>query len=358
MEGNASPARPENAFISPDAVVNYKLSFFTREGPIKTKSIVIISVIGLAAIIGAHYHWFRSSEVSLGVEYVTSPSLDLLDTPAVVHKVTQVLKYGDRLEILKKGESWAKVRTGSGNEGWVITNELIPANVYERGQKLVQELKGMQAQAAGHIVLAANIHLEPLRGAPALGMLMQGQDVVVFDRRIVGRGAAGSETQRTTPPSAAGDAWYLVQSGSRAGWVLGRLVTLEIPQGISQYADEYNVVAWFVLNTVLDGNSSIPQYLVADREGTVDFDFTHIRVFTWSVRSHHYVTSFVKSGLSGNFPIQVEHVDNVPYFRLRLVDRKGNKFQNVYGLFDTVVRPVGTVEGWESNAMPRRQGRR
>lgn len=333
------------------------MSFFTWEEPIKTKSIAIISVIALATIIGTYFHWFRSSGAPLETEYVTSPSLDLLDSPAVVHNVIQVLKDGDRLEVLLKGENWVKVRTADGNEGWVTTRELVPSNVYERGQKLVKDLKGRQVQAAGHTVLAANIHLEPLRGAPELGMLMQGQNLEVYDRRIVAKGPAGSESKNTTSSAPHGDAWYLVQAGSRAGWVLGRLITLDIPQGISQYADEYNIVAWFVLNTVQDGNSSVPQYLAADREGSVDFDFTHIRVFTWSVRRHRYVTSFVKSGLSGNFPIQVEHLSNVPYFRLRLVDRKGNRFQSVYGLFDTVVRPVGTVEGWESNAMPVQRAR-
>jgi hypothetical protein len=286
------------------------------------------------------------------VEYVTSPSLDLLDTPAVVHKVLAVLKYGDRVEILKKQGSWAKVRAGNGNEGWVITKVLIQAQIFENGQKLLQGLRSKQVQATGHTVLAANIHLEANREAPTLGMLTQGQSVNVFDRRMVARGAPGGGPKQAGSAAPAADAWYLVQSDKRAGWLLGRLITLDIPDAISQYAANYNTVAWFVLNTVQDGNDSVPQYLVADREGTVEFDFSHIRVFTWSVRAHHYVTSFVKSGLRGSFPIQVEHINNVPYFRLRLLDRNGKKVQSVYGLFNTIVRPVGIVDGWESNAMP------
>jgi hypothetical protein len=354
----AGRAYPENAFISPDAVVNYKLSFIAGEGSIRTKSIVIISVIALAVITGAYFRWFRVSKAPLEVEYVTSPSLDVLDTPAIVHKVLEVQKYGDRLEVLKRVGNWAKVRTGSGSEGWVITKELVPSSVYEGGRKLLQELKGRQAQAAGHTILAANLHLEPHRGAPDLGMLMQGDNLEIFDRRLETKTPAGSETKKTTPSAPAGDVWYLVHADSRAGWVLGRMVTLDIPESISQYAANYNMVAWFVLNTVRDGDTSVPQYLAADREGSVEFDFTRIRVFTWSVRSHHYVTSFVKSGLSGNFPIRVEHANDVPYFRLRLVDRKGNKFQSVYGLFNTIVRTMGIVEGWESTAMPGRQGKR
>jgi hypothetical protein len=282
----------------------------------------------------------------------------MLDTPAVVHKVIEVLQYGDRVDILKEHGNWASVRAGSGKEGWVIAKELVPAKVYKGGQKLLQELKGMQAQAAGHTVLAANLHLVPHRDAPDLGMLMQGQTLEVFDRRMVARNPAGSGTKPAASTASVSDVWYLVHAGSRAGWVLGRLITLDIPQEISQYAANYNMVAWFVLNKVPDGDTSMPQYLAADREGTVEFDFTHVRVFTWSVRAHHYVTSFVRGGLRGNFPIRVEHIHNVPYFRLRLVDRKGNKFQRIYGLFHTIVRPVGTVQGWESKAMPGRAQRR
>ena len=287
------------------------------------------------------------------MEYVTSPSLDVLNTPAVVHRVLEILKYGDRVEILKREGNWARVRTGSKNEGWMITKELVPAKTYEGGQSLLHELRGRRAQAEGHTILAANIHLEPGRDAPDLGMLTQGQTLKVFDRRMVERKAGGSNTSR-----AAADAFYLIEAGPRAGWVLGRLITLDIPQAISQYTASYNMVAWFVLNTVPDGDASVPQYLVADREGSVEFDFTHVRVFTWSVRAHHYVTAFVRGGLRGNFPIQVEESKGVPYFRLRLVNRKGEKFQSVYGLFHTIVRPMGTVEGWDSKAMPGRRGRR
>lgn len=332
----------------------------TGEGTIRTKFAIIISISALVIIIGFYFLWFRGSGsgVLKETEYVTSPSLDLLDTPAVVHKVLEVLKSGDKVEVLNKEATWAKVRTASGNEGWLISKELIPSKVYESGQQLLKGLSGRQVQAMGHAVLAANIHLEPDRNAPELGMLAQGQNLEVFDRRMVARNGADNGSKQGASAAPVRDAWYLVQSGSRAGWVLGRLITLDIPNAISQYAADYNTVAWFVLNSVRDGNDNVPQYLVADREGTVEYDFTHVRVFTWSTRAHHYVTSFVKSGLKGSFPVRVEQIDNVPYFRLRLVGPKGYKFQGVYGLFDTIVRPVGTVEGWESNAMPERRGRK
>jgi hypothetical protein len=107
-----------------------------------------------------------------------------------------------------------------------------------------------------------------------------------------------------------------------------------------------------VLNTRPDEDRQVPQYLAAERVGNQDVDFTRIRVFTWWVKNHRYVTAYVESGLQGYFPIRVAQTGNVPYFRLRLVDKNATKIQKVYGLFDTITRPLGMVEGWESNAMP------
>ena len=286
-----------------------------------------------------------------------SPSLDVLDSRAQVHRVIGVLKAGDRVEVLRHSGEWVMVQLGTGRQGWVLAKELIDSSIYEKGQAILKQLSSEQVQAVGHAAGVVNVHTEPSREAPVLSMLTQGENLEIFDRRLVARTTPGSQAGQPAPAAPVRDAWYLIRSGSRAGWLLGRLVSLDIPPAISQYAENYNMVAWFVLNTVTDGDQQVPQYLVADRVGTQEFDFTHIRVFTWWVKQHRYVTAYVESNLKGYFPIRVEHIDNVPYFRLRLVDDKGEKFQKVYRLSNTIVRPVGTVQGWESNAMPQ-PGRR
>jgi hypothetical protein len=317
-------------------------------------------VIVLALGAAAYYHWGRKSKSHPGIQvkYVISPSLDVLDSRAQVHRVINVLKAGDRVDVLSEAGDWARIRVSVGNEGWVLAKELIDSSTYEKGQALLKQLSNEQAQAVGHAGGAVNVHTEPAREAPVLAMLTQGEKLEVFDRRMVERTGSSSQASQPTPSAPVLEAWYLIRSGSCAGWLLGRLVSLDIPPAISQYAENYNMVAWFVLNTVMDGNQKIPQYLAADRVGTQEFDFTHIRVFTWWAKQHHYVTSYVESNLKGSFPIRVEHIDNVPYFRLCLVDNKGNKFQKVYRLSDTIVRPVGTVEGWQGDAMPERSRRR
>ena len=246
--------------------------------------------------------------------------------------------------------------------GWVENKDLLDSQTYEGGQKLLRDLAETPAQAEGHTSGIVNLRLEPSRDAAQLAQLPENLKVQVFGRRLVDRPAPDGQ------PSAAKvrDAWYLIRADARAGWVMGRFVALDIPEKLAPYAQGSNLVAWVVLKTVDDEGQPVPEYLTADRMGTQEADFSHIRVFTWWVKDHKYVTAYVESGLNGYFPIRVAEVNGVPYFRLRLMDDQGQKYQKVYGLFDTITRTVGTVPGWESDAMPappeshhhRRSGRR
>jgi hypothetical protein len=301
----------------------------------------------------AYYHFvYRASRAApLEVAYVLPESLGVVDSPAQIRVGVAVLKQGDRVEVLERTKNWARVRMADGRAGWVEATDLLDATSFEKGQQLVKKLARAQPQAAGHTVGAANLRLEPARDAPQLVQLPANQSVELFGRRLVER---PPQPGAPAPSEPVRDAWYLVRAESKAGWVLGRLVTLDVPEAIGMYAQSINLVGWIVLNTVDDNGRPVPQYLVADRQGTGEFDFNHIRVFTWWTKKQDYVTAYVESNLNGYFPIRATRVDGVPHFRLRLVDRYGRKVQKVYAMFDTIVRPVGTVEGWESDAMPAR----
>ena len=290
--------------------------------------------------------------------YVLPSSLEVVDAPAAIRLAVESVKAGDQVQVLLHTRNWVKVKLADGRTGWVESKDLLDSQTYETAQKLLKDLENLPVQAEGHTPDSVNLRFGPSRDSTPLAQLPKNQKVDVFGRKIVER--PSQLDQPSSPPVK--EAWYLVRAGARAGWVLGRFVSLDIPEPISAYAQSSNMVAWLVLNTVVDEDRQVPQYLVADRAGNQDVDFTHIRVFTWWVKNHRYVTSYVESGLQGYFPIRVVQTGNVPYFRLRLVDKDANKIQKVYGLFDTITRPLGIVEGWESDAMPTqspsRRGRR
>lgn len=301
------------------------------------------------------------------VAYILPTTVNIVDSRAEIHSVVGRLKNGDRVEVLSREGDWARVRLASGAEGWTEAQDLMDPATYEGGQRLLKDLQGIPVQASGHTSFEVNLRLGPSREAPRLDRLTQNQGVEIFGRRLVPRAAgafekggeeptaAGSSATSSTPPVL--DAWYLVRADSRAGWVYGRLIALDIPDAIAGYAHSINLVAWLVLDHVEDNGREVPQYLVADRIGTQDVDFNHIRVFTWWAAKGRYATAYVESNLSGYFPIRVVHEDGKPYFRLRLEDKQGRKFQKVYRMNGTIVRPVGTVDGWSSDAIPEAAGR-
>lgn len=277
-----------------------------------------------------------------------SDSAEVVDTPAEVRLAVGSVKSGERVEVLQRTEDWVRIMYGGGRTGWVVSKDLLDSASYEGGQKLWKELGELPAQAAGHTNGEVNLRVGPSRDATELAQLPQGQKLEVFGRRMVGR--PPPPDQPSAPPVQ--EAWYLVRVGSRAGWVLGRFVELDIPAAVSAFAQSMNIVAWLTLNTVNDEGRQVPQYLIADRMGSHEIDFNHIRVLTWWPKHHEYVTAYVESGLTGYFPIRVKELGGIPYFRLRLIDSQGRKVQKVYGLFDTITRSVGTVDGWESDSQP------
>ena len=290
--------------------------------------------------------------------YVLPRSLDVVDTPAEVRSVIAHLKAGERVEVMARTAHWSKLRIAGNESGWVETKYLLDAATYRRGEVLLKALQESVPQAAGHTLAATNLHLEASRDSVTLGELAENRPLEIFARRLVDRPASASSSGASGAAHPR-DVWYLVRAKPQAGWVLGRFVDLDVPPGIAPYAQGINMVAWLVLKTVPDAGKNVPEYLVADRVGAESVDFNHVRVFTWWVKNHKYVTAFVESGLAGYFPISARQMTDAryyaqpsPYFRLRLLDTDGHRYQRVYGLFDTIVRPVGTVEGWDSDAMP------
>jgi hypothetical protein len=131
------------------------------------------------------------------------------------------------------------------------------------------------------------------------------------------------------------------------GWVLARMVDMDVPLEIAQYAEGQRTVAFFVLNQVADGDKKVPQYLVAlsEPKDGLPFDFNQIRVFTWNVKHHRYETAYREHNLNGVLPVTVsqENFDKegmLPVFILRVKDDNGNITERKYKMNSPIVRRV------------------
>ena len=313
-------------------------------------------------VAGFAYYQFvyvPAHRVPLEAAYVLPPIATVVDTPAEIRLDVETVNRGDKVGVLQRTRNWAHVRLSDGKTGWIELKDLLDSETYDRGQQLTRQVDTDPAQARGHVSNEVNVHLEPSRQSAQLTVLHPNEKIDIFGRRLVERPVDSTDNPASTEGSEgtkeAGtvrDAWYLIRSGSHAGWVLGRFVDLDVPPEIAPYAQGINTVAWLVLKKVDDNGRKVPEFLVADRIGTQEFDFTHIRVFTWWIKKQIYATAYVESNVDGFFPIHTALAGDIPYFRLRVLDEQGRKIQKVYGMFDTIVRPLGYVDGWTSDAMP------
>jgi len=151
-----------------------------------------------------------------------------------------------------------------------------------------------------------------------------------------------------TPVAPSMEDWWLIRDeAGHVGWVLGRMLDVDVPLEIAQYAEGQRLVASFVLDRVTDGDKQVPQYLVlfTENKDGMPFDYNQVRVFTWNVRKHRYETAYREHNLNGVLPLTVSHETfdkegDLPVFTVRVKDDAGNVTERKYKLNTPIVRRV------------------
>ena len=293
------------------------------------------------------------------IAYVSAPQVVLRDRVAAVYTKAGVAKNGDRVQILERERRFARVRTADGAEGWMEQRYLVAQQVYDKFQQLAQQCENAAVQATGTTRNDTNLHLDPGRDTEHLYQLNQGSKVSILKRGMAERSlpgeavrpAAESKNQPARPVAPVmpvmEDWWLIRDQQGHLGWVLARMVDLDVPLEIAQYAEGQRIVAFFVLNQVSDGDKQVPQYLVlfTEPKDGMDFDYNQLRVFTWNVRKHRYETAYREHGLNGVLPAAVSQQSfdkegTLPVFVLKVKDDSGNVSERKYKLNTPIVRRV------------------
>lgn len=299
----------------------------------------------------------------LEIAYVSGVQAILRDHVAAVYEKAGVVKNGERVEVLDHDRRFVKVRTASGAMGWVEQRYLVGQDVYDRIQKLTADNQNDPVQAQGTTRNDTNLHVEPGRDAEHLYQISSGEKLALLRRGTAEKpgAVAPSRTTRSDAPSgkkneqdkkpvavsAVMEDWWLVRdSHERVGWVLARMVDLDVPLDVAQYAEGQRIVAYFVLDQVQDGDKKVPQYLtvLTEPKDGLPFDFNQIRVFTWNVRRHRYETAY-RERMDGVLPVIVaqENFDKeglLPTFVIRVQDDDGKVTERKYKLNTPIVRRV------------------
>jgi SH3-like domain-containing protein len=296
----------------------------------------------------------------LEVAYVSAPQASLRDQVAAVYNRVGTVKNGERVEVLDHEKRFARVRTSSGLEGWIEQRYLVDQKTYDGLQKLTQDNLNDPVQAPGILRNDTNLHITPGRETEHLYQLASGSKVSILKRSTaekpgvtaVPRPLSGNGKPGAKAAGPVLEDWWLVRDEhGRVGWVLARMVDVDVPLEVAQYAEGQRFVAFFMLDQVPDNQNgvhkSVPQYLcvLTDPHDGLPYDFDQIRVFTWNARKHRYETAYREHGLNGVLPVTVTNEDfgkegTLPVFIVRVKDEAGNVVERKYKLNTPMVRRV------------------
>lgn len=299
------------------------------------------------------------------IAYVSVPSAVLRDRVATVYDKVGLVKNGDRVQILERERRFVRVRTSAGLEGWVEQRYLVSQEVFNEFQKLARSEQADPLQANGTTRNDTNIHLEPGRETEHLYQILQGTKLSIFKRgtaeKVLPGAVAAPASDGESKPGIPEDWWLVRDPQGHMGWVLGRMIDVDAPLDIAQYAEGQRIVAFFVLDQVTDADKKVPQYLLAltEPKDGMPFDYNQIRVFTWNVKRHRYETAYRERNLDGVLPITVsqenfDKEETLPVFVLRVKDDSGNLSERKYKLNTPIVRRV-LAPGEEPSKPPRRR---
>jgi hypothetical protein len=353
----------------------------------KRKLLIAIPLLCAVAVAA----WiFRPKHEVLGDGYIGERSVTLWSGIAQVREPLDTLHYGDHVEIVARHNDNVKVRTTSGEVGWIDARSVMETALWQRSAKLLGEAQELPVQARGRTKVATNLRVQPGRTQPRLYQFGRGIPVEIVGRAVAdvaqvsdekesAGDAADSKKEDAKKEAPKKEEWLFVrglatrppsetnprtpetstttQPGDRtspiAGWIIGRFVELDLPDTVKAGTASANVrpVAWFELNKVNDISGVKPQYLVAGTRGadSQPCDFTNIRVYTWSSKKSRYETAYIENNLCGTMPVRIgTGPKGEPEFRFRGKDinpvagksQVSNNDERVYRLIQTVVRRI------------------
>lgn len=345
--------------------------------------------------------------------YVSAPETSLRDRVATMYNKVGTVRNGDRVDVLERAKRFVRVRTDSGTEGWIEQRSLVTQEVFDGFQKMAQDSTTASVQGHGTTRADLNMHLTPSRDGEHLYQLKEGEKVEVLRRATTDKNApkpppppkpvaantkaqpggkqqptatattpatpassstanaapavpAASPTGATAaadkskaaaePPKPVMEDWYLVRSPSgRVGWVLLRMIDLDVPLDVAQYAEGQRIVGYFVLNTVTENIDGVekqePQYLVLlnmPKDGLA-WDYNQVRVFTRNRNKHRYETAYRERDMEGYLPVKTGHAvfekeGDLPTFTIRKMNDAGQIVDVTYKMNGPIVRRVLSPE--------------
>jgi hypothetical protein len=312
-----------------------------------------------------------ASNLNKEIAYVNAPQVFLRDKLATIYEKKGMVKLGEKVYVLDHQRRFSLVRTERNEEGWISDRYLVGPEIFNQFEKLKAYNASTPVQAHGTTRALVNLHVTPGRDTDHLYQLKEGDKIEILKRgtapkpdsmqpRPAVKTAKKSAQKEDIPAGPAMEDWSLIRGDGRVGWVLSRMVDIDLPLEIAGYAEGQRIVSSFVLSEVKDGDKRVPQYLVmlTDNRDGLPWDYNQIRVFSWNLKRHRYETAYRERNLVGVFPVMTGEENFgkegvLPVFTLRTRDDQGKESERKYRMLGPIVRRVASPEELKKEAEER-----
>jgi hypothetical protein len=336
----------------------------------------------------------QSKAPAIGHAYVGPATLKLRRELGPTSPEAVTVKHGERVEIIQRRRRFLKVRAPNGVEGWTEMRQLMASDQMSELDELSEIASQLPSQGAATVYEPLNIHTDPNRYSPSFYQIKEGEIVDVVEQRLTPRVAyeqkdilpkpvpkprvRKTKEEKDSPripklPAPAApkppanwldlskspqlepekpleppeppkptptDDWTLVRvKNGRAGWVVTRMLKMNIPDEVAQYSEGHRITSYFKMKELDDGGQKRYHWLWTTLGTTnVPYEFDSFRYFIWNLRHHRYETAYVQRNLKGYYPIEVHPVqvtvgkkaETFPGFTLILEEADGQRYRCTY----------------------------
>ncbi|MGC2245924.1 MAG: SH3 domain-containing protein, partial [Terriglobales bacterium] len=153
---------------------------------------LLVLIVALSLLSACKHSGGRVLEIA----YVSGIQVVLRDRVAVAYDKVGLVKNGDRVEVLDHDRHFVKVRTATGQMGWIEQRYLVSQQVFDQLQKLTAENARDPVQATGVTRNDTNLHVEPGRETEHLYQIASGEKLSILKRATADKNASPAGSVR------------------------------------------------------------------------------------------------------------------------------------------------------------------
>lgn len=248
--------------------------------------------------------------------YVTAKTTYLRDRLAAVSNRTGNVDNGQKLKVLEHQRHYYRVSTDKGESGWINERAVATQDIVDQFEALQKQYARVTVVAKGTVRDDVYLHVKPGRDTEHYYRLNEGDKLSLVTRATLPRpmpGGAPKPKEGEAPAPPPMEDWWLVRSGDRVGWMLSRMMDVDVPDSVARYAEGQRIVGNYILTKVQDDaiegdDKMVPIFvtLMNSWKAGLPYDYDQVRVFTWNRAKHRYETAFRDRNIQGFLPVEIK----------------------------------------------------